>query len=496
MIVSATEDEAIEQLTAEAGRSAGPRRDDSRAAGGSRELLALALPLVVSQSFMTVQVFVDTFLLAHHDPREMAASFPAVMWFWVPFGLLQVTAGYVSTFVAQYMGAGRPHRVGPAVWQGVHFAILAGLLLLLMIPTAPGLIALGGHTPALQSLEVTYLRCLCCAALPMLVMAAVNGFFSGRGRTWTVLVIEAFGTAVNVLLALVLIFGRLGFPELGIMGAGVATATGSAASALLALVLLLRPEHRKEFNTLGGWRPEGQLFHRLMTYGGPAGAQVFVDVLVFHVFVQLVGRLGEAATGATTLTVRLNMVAFLPMLGMGQAVSILVGQRLGADRPDLAERSVFTGLKWVFGYMCMVAFVYLVFPGALVSLFEGGRDPEAYARVAALVPRLLVCVAVYSLTDAVNLTFSFALRGAGDTRFVSMLTFALAWPIMVIPTFLVVQSGGSVFAAWWFATAYIVAMAVCFALRFRTGKWKTMRVIEAAPHLDVDYLNTSPSVGG
>ena len=81
--------------------------------GGSRELLALAAPLILSQGFMTVQVFVDTVLLARHDPGEMAASLPAVMWFWLPFGLLQVTAGYTSTFVAQYTGAGRPHRVGP-----------------------------------------------------------------------------------------------------------------------------------------------------------------------------------------------------------------------------------------------------------------------------------------------------------------------------------------------------------------------------------------------
>ena len=72
---------------------------------------------------MTVQVFIDTVLLARHDPREMAATFPAVMWFWLPFSLLQVTAGYTSTFVAQYTGAGRPHRVGPAVWQGLHFAV-------------------------------------------------------------------------------------------------------------------------------------------------------------------------------------------------------------------------------------------------------------------------------------------------------------------------------------------------------------------------------------
>ena len=72
---------------------------------------------------MTVQVFLDTVLLSWHDPDEMAASFPAVMWYWLFFGLLQVTAGYTSTFVAQYTGANRPHRVGPAVWQGVHFAV-------------------------------------------------------------------------------------------------------------------------------------------------------------------------------------------------------------------------------------------------------------------------------------------------------------------------------------------------------------------------------------
>jgi len=159
--------------------------------GGSRELLTLALPLIVSQGFMTVQVFVDAILLAWHDPREMAASLPAVMWFWLLFGLLQVTAGYVSTFVAQYTGAGRSERVGPAVWQGIHFAAVAGLLFLLMVPAAPYLIAVGGHTAALQALEAVYLRCLCFAALPMLVMAAVNGFFSGRGQTWTVLKIEA-----------------------------------------------------------------------------------------------------------------------------------------------------------------------------------------------------------------------------------------------------------------------------------------------------------------
>jgi MATE family multidrug resistance protein len=457
-----------------------PADEDPRA-GSSRELLALAAPLVLSQSFMTVQVFLDTILLSWHDQLEVAASLPAVMWFWLPFGLLQVTAGYTSTFVAQYTGAGRPERIGPAVWQGIHFAILAGLAFLLIVPAAPALIALGGHTDSLQHLETAYLQCLACAALPMLVMAAINGFFSGRGQTWTVLAIEAFGTAINIALAIPLIFGRAGFPELGIAGAGWATVAGSCASALFALALLLRQRYRVAFATLTGWRFEGDLFYRLMRFGGPAGAQVFLDVLVFHLFIQMVGRLGEAAMGATTLTVRLNMVAFLPMFGLGQAVSVLVGQRLGANRPDLAERSAYTGLRWVFGYMCLVAALYVTAPRLLVSLFESGRDPAQFAAVADMVPRLLLCVAVYSLADAVNLTFAFALRGAGDTRYVSLLTFTLAWPIMVIPTFVVVWLDGSLYWAWGFATAYIIAMAGCFAQRFRSGKWKSMRVIENAP---------------
>src|SRR5258708_1364956 len=128
----------LDEATRRVGSASESTQESSRLApptpGGSRELLSLALPLVLSQSFMTVQVFVDTILLAWHDPREMAASFPAVMWFWLPFGMLQVAAGYVSTFVAQYTGAGRPKRVGPAIWQGVHLALLAGFLFLLIVP--------------------------------------------------------------------------------------------------------------------------------------------------------------------------------------------------------------------------------------------------------------------------------------------------------------------------------------------------------------------------
>ena len=131
------------------------------------------------------------------------------------------------------------------------------------------------------------------------------------------------------------------------------------------------------------------------------------------------------------------------MFGLGQAVSILVGQRLGADRPDLAERSAYTGLKWVFGYMCTVAAVYVLDPGALVAVFRGGSDSDAFSAIAALVPSLLMCVAVYSLADSINLTFSFALRGRWRHPLRVTAHLRAAWPIMVVPTYLVVRAGAA-----------------------------------------------------
>ncbi|MBY0457959.1 MAG: MATE family efflux transporter, partial [Gemmataceae bacterium] len=266
----------------------------------------------------------------------------------------------------------------------------------------------------------------------------------------------------------------------GIEGAGWATVAGSWAAALFGLVLMFRKKYRDEFNTLGGWRPERDLFERLMIFGGPAGMQVFLDVFVFNAFTQLVGRLGDAPLGATTLTVRLNMIAFLPMMGLGQAICILVGQRLGGDRPDLAEKSTYTGLRWAFGYMCAIALAYVTIPSLLVEPFrpDNPDEQEKFAAIAAVVPTLLLCVAVFSVADAVNVSFAFALRGAGDTKYVTLLTFALAWPLMVIPTFVTVLAGGSVYWCWMFATLHIVAMSVCFWFRFRGGKWKSMRVIE------------------
>ena len=446
--------------------------------GGGAELMRLALPLILSNSVWTLQVFLDRVMLSRSGKEAFEASMPAVCLFWTPFILLQYTANYATTFVSQYIGAGRPGRIGAAVWQSLYFSVIAGLAFAGASPWLAGILEWSRHDPAVMAQEIIYFRILAFSALPMLVVASVNSFFAGRGATWTVLIIDASGLIVNALTAFVLIFGRLGLPEMGIAGAGWATVAGSAASALVGLGLFFRKEFREEFGTLAGWRFDADLFRRLMRYGLPSGLQLGLDVLAFTVFIFLVGDLGPAELGATNLTFTINMVAILPTLGVAQGVSVLVGRYLGASRPDIAERSTRNGFLTALVYMGSMAALYLLTPGAFLWLFGSAAEPEEWDVIAAYVPKLLRFVAVYSLFDSINLVFCFALRGAGDTRFVTLVAMCLAWPIMVLPTWAALEFGWGLYWAWTFASAYIVALGCTFWIRFRMGKWKTMRVIE------------------
>jgi MATE family multidrug resistance protein len=445
--------------------------------GGGREVLQLAWPLILSNGFLTLQLIIDRIFLSQASSEAIAASMPAALMYWTPMALLQNTANYATTFVAQYTGARRPSRVGPSVWQAYYFSLAAGLAILLLIPLARTLVALGGHSASVQELEVTYFQVLCFAAFPALIVQATNSFFAGRGESRIVLLIDGTGMTVNAVLAYGLILGNLGLPELGIAGAGLATVIGSCTSAGLALGLFFGRKYRQQFHTLAGWRFDAELFRRLMRFGLPNGMQWMLDGLAFTVFLFLVGRIGDVELAATNVAFSVNMLALLPMLGIGQAVSILVGQRLGQDKPALAERSTWTGFMLAWVYMSVVAALYALVPELFLYFFQSDRDAKAVL-VAALVPVLLRYVAVYSLFDSLNVIFSFGLRGAGDTRFVTLVSLVLAWPLMVVPTWAAWRYDWGLYWAWGFASLYIIAMGFIFLLRFRTGIWKSMRVIE------------------
>src|SRR5262249_41451134 len=130
-------------------------------AGGSAELFRLAWPFILSNSLWTLQLALDRILLSRASSKSVGAAMAGAMLFWAPITLLQYTANYATTFVAQYTGAGQPHRVGPAVWQALHFALLAGVGFLALVPLAEPLVALAGHSAEMQQMEAIYFRCLC-----------------------------------------------------------------------------------------------------------------------------------------------------------------------------------------------------------------------------------------------------------------------------------------------------------------------------------------------
>ena len=364
-------------------------------AGGTAELLKLALPLIVSNSFWTLQVLIDRVLLSRYDSDAVAASMPAVLLYWTPFALVQYTANYAMTFVAQYHGAGRPRRIGPAVWQAFYFSLFAGIAFLGLRHVSAPLVALGEASPHVQALEVTYFNCLCFCALPALFVASASSFFAGRGETRTIIFFNAIGLVVTGLLDYAWIYGNWGFPEWGIAGAGWATVAGDVASALLALTLMLRRKYRDEFATLSGWRFDSALFRRLAADGinikvAKSGLLGALDCSSFLLFTKLVERLGDVELAATSISFTINMVAILPMLGMGQAVCVLVGQRLGQDRPELAQRTTWTGFRLTLLYMATAAFLFVTVPNFFLFLFQGdlqSGDASQRAEVAAVVPK-------------------------------------------------------------------------------------------------------------
>ena len=330
--------------------------------GGYRDFLALALPLILSTASWSIQHFVDRVFLAWHSTESMAAALPAGMSNFVFVSFFLGLAGYVNIFVAQYVGARRPNRVGASLWQGTYLSLGAGIAALGLLPLAHPLFDLIGHDPSIRAEEVAYFRILCFGTGPFVLATALSCFYSGQGKTWVVLIVNASATGVNIGLDYALIFGNWGFPEMGIRGAAWATNLAAAFSTLLFGVLILRRRNREEFGTLSQWRFDGELFGRMLRFGVPSGVNFMLDIMAFSFFILIVGRLGTVELAATNMAFNVNSLAFLPLIGCGIAVSTLVGQRLGENLPDRAEYSTWSGMHLALGYMGTMALLYLCVP--------------------------------------------------------------------------------------------------------------------------------------
>ena len=448
-------------------------------AGGIGEVLSVAYPLILAHMSFTVQTFVDRLFLTWYSPEAVAGAVTAQVTTISVMALFAGTGESLTTFIAQYLGAGRPERVGPALWQGIYFSLFAGVVVALLSPLALPLFALAGHPPVVQGYEVTFASILLRGAFPVVLMATLATFFAGRGRTGVVLAVNVIGTAVNCVLDALWIFGRGGFPRAGVAGAAWATITSQTLGAAILLVLVLRPQYRRAYATLSGWRFEPALFLRLLRFGLPSGLQYSLEVLSFAFFLMMVGRLGTAPLAASGIAFNLNMIVFMPMLGLGVAVSSLVGRYLGSERADLAARATWSALWISFGYMVACCALYLLAPRALLVPYAAGADPGAFVAVQRITVVLLRFVAFYTFFDMMNVIFAGALRGAGDTVYPLAITVVLSWGAMLVPAYVLCLVGGAgINVAWTALSAYVVLLGLLMRRRFLAGRWRSLRVIE------------------
>ncbi len=454
--------------------------------GGCRELLVMAVPLILSTSAWSIQHFVDRMFLAWYSPQAVAAVMPAGL---VSFALSTVfagTAGYVSTFVAQYHGAGRMHRIGPSIWQGLYVSLVGGALLMASAALARPLFDLVGHEPGVREGEIAYFRIVSLGSLFPLAAGALSSFFSGRGENWPIAAVNGLATLVNCGLNWLLIFGNGGFPEMGIEGAAAATVAAGSVSFAAYAVLVFRRANDERYHTLRAWRLEPALFGRVLRFGVPSGVQFFLDTAGFTAFLLMLGRIGTTELAATTIAFNINTLAFMPMIGCGIAVSVLVGQYLGEDRPDLAERSAYSGFRVTMLYMGTIAAAYVLAPDLFLAPFAARADAASFAAIGATVRVLLRFVALYSIFDTMTIIFSSAVKGAGDTRFVMVAIGGLSICGLVVPSWIaLIVLRANLMAGWIIVTFYISTLGLVFFLRFVSGRWRAMRVIEAGvlePH--------------
>ncbi len=443
------------------------------------ELLQLAWPLIIANGFWNLQLTIDRIYLGAYSTEALGASMAVMSIFWTPMALLQQTGSYVTTFVSQYLGSKNESMVGPALWQSLYLSTIGGLLFIVFIFFSDEFFSFIGHSSKVQKLEVDYFNAICFSALPMALVASLSGYFTGITKTQMVMWVNGVGLLANVILDYLLIFGNLGFKAYGIKGAGYATVMANFVSVFFAFGVIIFSKESVRFNIKSSYSINKDLMLKYLKYGLPSGLQWSLEGLAFTVFLILIGRFvnGEAALASSSIAVTVMMLSVMPAIGVAQSVMVKVGHHLGEGDPESARQYTWAGAQLSALYMCTAGLSFFVFPDFYVNWFKNDGNPELWSQVALIAPTLLMLVGIFTTFDSLYLNLSFALKGAGDTRFVSLVALLVPWPIMVLPTYFLTNTSNAVYMSWGFATVYIMLTALIIYLRFLGGQWKKMSVI-------------------
>ena len=443
-------------------------------------MLRLAAPMVVTTVSFTIMQFVDRVMVSRLGKDALAAILPAGFVSFLPSGFAIGALTSLNTFVSQSLGRGDRKGCANYYWQALYmgFAYFVAVVAI-MWPAAPWLFKLMGQPPAIIEMEVIYLRIILYAHILAVINWSSSQFFMGIHRPVITMCASLCGQAVNVVANYVLIFGKFGFPRMGIAGAGWGTFIGIAVAAGINMSVFLSRRINARFESR---RALGVHFGRmvdLLKVGLPAGFGLMVNVAFWGVIlVGLVGRFGTEALAATSAVLAFTSLSVMPVVGIGTALTAAVGKTIGHGKKDLAMKQTSVCLRVALIYMGLVGVCFFLFRYELMAFWT--TDPERDRGVIEAGADILICAAVYQIFHAARTIYSGALRGAGDTIWLAIISGAGAVVILWL--------GGAIMAAafpalgalgpWMAAALSIISVGLANRWRFNSKRWMNIDLFD------------------
>lgn len=435
-----------------------------------RELLALSLPMVVSQGAFAVMIFTDRLFMSYIDAAHIAAALGGGVAAFFCFSFFIGLIAYGNALVAQYYGSGNFAKCTLVASQGVLIALCSTPVLLGMAYFGGKVFGMIGHDPAQVPLEQIYFQILMAGSVFTLIKASLASYFSGIGRTRVVMVTDLLGAALNIPLSWMLIFGKFGLPQLGIAGAALGTIAATVFTIGIYLLFYLAKAHQRQFHVAASWRLDRPIMRRYLRLGMPSGLETFLNISSFNLFLLLFQTYGVVEGAAMSIVFNWDMFSFIPMTGLSIGVMTLIGRFVGAGNMTRANQVISAGFIAALGYSGVLAIFFLSFRVSLVGVFETqGADFTAISELASY---MMIGLVTYMLADAIILIAGGALRGAGDTRWIMITSVVVHWLMLVAQYFVIVVYGYGPRVSWWIFVAMLITLAFLYLGRLFGSTWR------------------------
>ena len=332
-------------------------------------MLKLASPMIVTTISFTVMQFVDRSMVARLGKEALAAVLPAGMISFIPASFALGIITCLNTFVSQSLGRGEKKECSNYCWQVIYMGLAyLSVAILFIWPAAPWIFRSLGFEPAVVEMEVSYFRIMLFAQLIAVFIWSSSQFFMGIHRPIITMYSAICAQTVNITANYLLIFGKFGFPKLGIKGAAIGTLIGISVGAVIRMVMFLNGDINKTFKCRQSLHIDFHKMAALLKVGFPAGFAFMVNVTILGtVLFGLVSRFGTEASAATSAVFSCINVSVMPVVGLSMALTAAVGKSIGKGRKDIAIKQTRVSLKVALVYMGLAGICFYVFRNPIMK---------------------------------------------------------------------------------------------------------------------------------